>query len=358
MKIRTRLTLWYAAILFISMLLVAGVGYKHFLSERTERGSSSLSEFFHSASEDPDDLLAVVLWFGLPTAFIAVAGGWWLMRKAFGPIQHLTETAERITAHNLGEELPRTGNGDELDRLAEVLNGMTKRLDHSFQQIRDFTLHASHELKTPLTVMRAETEIALADEKLSSPERERLLSQLDELQRLAKIVDGLTLLTKADAGQLRLDLEKVRLDELIRDSFEDARVLAEPQRISVTLQNIEPLTLCADRHRLRQLLLNLTDNAIKYNQRCGVVTMSLRKAGDEAVIQIANSSAGIAPDDLPRVFERFFRAEKSHNNAIDGCGLGLSIVQWIVRAHGGTIRIDSDMGNLTTVIVHLPLAGK
>ena len=129
------------------------------------------------------------------------------------------------------EPLPRTGNGDELDRLTEVFNAMTARLDDSFQRIREFTLHASHELKTPLTVLRGEMETALRDESLSAAERERAASQLDELRRLAQIVDGLTLLTKADAGQIALKLEPVRLDELVRDNFADAQILAEPHGI-------------------------------------------------------------------------------------------------------------------------------
>ena len=146
---------------------------------------------------------------------------------------------------------------------------MLARLDDSFKRIREFTLHASHELKTPLTVLCGETETALRDESLPPAERERAASQLDELRRLARIVDGLTLLAKADAGQVALKLEPVRLDELVRDNFADAQILAEPQGIQVELAACEEISVRGDRHRLRQLLLNLADNAVKYNQPQG-----------------------------------------------------------------------------------------
>ena len=173
--------------------------------------------------------------------------------------------------------MPRTGNGDELDRLTEVFNAMTVRLDDSFNRIREFTLHASHELKTPLTILCGETETALRDELLTPAQREQATSQLDELRRLARIVDSLTLLAKADAGQITLAFEPVRLGELVRDNFADAQILAEPHNITVKLENCEDVTVLGDRHRLRQLLLNLADNAIKYNEPHGRVTMCLRR---------------------------------------------------------------------------------
>jgi len=215
---------------------------------------------------------------------------------------------------------------------------MLARLDDSFNRTREFTLHASHELKTPLTILCGETETALRDESLSPAERERAASLLDELRRLTRIVDGLTLLAKADAGQVALKLEPVRLDELVRDNFADAQILAEPQGIQVELAACEEITVRGDRHRLRQLLLNLADNAVKYNQPQGWVIMSLRRAGDTAEFAITNSGLGIPPEILPRVFDRFFRGDPAHSPAVDGCGLGLSIVQWIVSAHGGSVQ--------------------
>ena len=291
---------------------------------------------------------------GLPAVLLGLLGGWWLTRRALVPVAKLTDAVEKIQENNLRDPLPRTRNGDELDRLTEVFNGMLARLDDSFNRIREFTLHASHELKTPLTVLCGETETALRDESLSAAERERAASLLDELRRLARIVDGLTLLSKADAGQVALKLEPVRFDELVRDNFADAQILAEPQGVQVELAACEEITVHGDRHRLRQLLLNLADNAVKYNQPQGRVTMRLCRANDRAEFTITNTGSGIPPEVLPRVFDRFFRGDPAHSQAVDGCGLGLSIAKWIVSAHDGTITIQSEPSKLTTVTVRFP----
>jgi heavy metal sensor kinase len=349
MKIRTRLTLWYAAILILS-LIVIGVGTYYQIHEQSQREQNR--QPVENPTEETGEMIFQV---GLPAVILGLLGGWWLTRRALAPVTKLTDAVEKIHEKNLGEKIPRTGNGDELDRLTEMFNAMTARLDDSFQRIREFTLHASHELKTPLTVLCGETETALQNESLSPAERERLLSQLDEVRRLSKIVDGLTLLAKADAGQIALKLEPLRLDELVRDNFADAQILAESHGLQVELTNYEEISVRGDRHRLRQLLLNLVDNAVKYNCPQGRVTMSLHRAENFAEFKIANAGAGIPPEILPRVFDRFFRGDPAHENTIDGCGLGLSIAQWIVSAHGGTIQIESEPSKLTTVTVRLPL---
>jgi len=354
MTIRTRLTLWYAGILFVSILLISGLLYHELVLEK--RGPRPVPAPEQDEGDDvSEDVVQIFLWCGVPAALLGLAGGWWLMRRALAPLTALTAAAARIQEHNLKERLPCSGNGDEMDRLTEVFNAMTARLDGSFQRIREFTLHASHELKTPLTVLHGELETVLRDPGLAEPRREHLLSQLDEVRRLAKIVDGLTLLTKADAGQVALAREPVRLDELVRDAHADAQILAAPGGVRVELADCEKVTIRGDRHRLRQLLLNLTDNAIKYNQPGGTVTFSVRLEGGQAGLEIANTGPGIPSELLPHVFERFFRGDASHNSAVDGCGLGLSIVQWIVNAHGGTVRLDSEPGKLTTVRVRLPV---
>jgi len=213
----------------------------------------------------------------------------------------------------------------------------------------------SHELKTPLTLMQGELETALRDDVCTPAQREMFASQIDEIQRLAKIVNGLALLAKADAGQVTLAREPVRLDELVRESFADAQILAQPATVKVELTACDEVTVRGDRHRLRQLLLNLTENAIKYNQPQGDVTIALSRNNGTAELVISNTGPGIAPEKVARVFDRFFRGDPSHNSAGDGCGLGLSIAQWIVHAHGGSITIMSEQGALTRVTVRLPI---
>jgi signal transduction histidine kinase len=358
--IRTRLTLWYAGVMFAALLLVGVLTYDRFDDEPGRVRSGRPGRPGSGATRDGHDhgpwfaVLATAGRAGLPALLVAFVGGWWLMRRSLAPVDTLTRSIERIHDHNLSQHLPRTGNGDEIDRLTQVFNDMTARLDQSFQRIRDFTLHASHELKTPLTVMQGELETACLEENLTEPQREQMASLLDEVQRLAKIVDGLSLLTKADAGQVTLSMAPVPMDALVSDAVEDARLLGYGDAVAVNVVACEAVTVRGDRHRLRQVLLNLADNAVKYNVPGGTVDVSLRRAGAEMVLTLENTGPGIPEENLPKVFSRFFRGDASHSSAVEGSGLGLSIAQWIVEAHGGTIRLDSREGGPTTVTVRLP----
>lgn len=352
MTIRTRLTLWYAAIFFVSLLVIGITMYSELVVEQRAKIAHHQGGV---VDEDAGaDITQIISFYGGSAVVIGLLGGWWLTRRAFAPVAALTNAVEKIHERNLGQKLPRTGNGDELDRLTEVFNSMTVRLDGSFQRIREFTLHASHELKTPLTIIHGELETELGAENLSPAQRERLASQLDEIQRLTKIVDGLSLLTKADAGQIKLNFETLALDEIVRDVFADAQILGKSTGLCVSLIACEEIKIHGDKHRLRQLLLNLADNAVKYNQPGGVIRFFLKRNGADAELKISNSGKSISPENLPRVFDRFFRGDLAHSNAgVDGCGLGLSIAQWIVAAHNGDIRIAS-AENITTVTVRLP----
>ncbi len=350
MKIRTQLALWYSLILLAGLLLVLGWAYYELVVEHPAI-AAALAREGESISEE---FIEIALYGGLPAILIALVGGWLLMRRALSPVTSLTTALETIHADSLRQQLPRSGNGDELDRMTEVFNSMMTRLDQSFTRVREFTINASHELKTPLTIMRGEIETRLRESQQSPGDREFLASQLDEIARLAKIVDALTLLAKADTGQLALAAEPVRFDELVHNCFADAQLLAEPGRVQVELNPCEETTVHGDRNRLRQLLLNLTDNAIKYNQPGGRVTMGLTRNNGSVELTIANTGPGIPPEKLPRVFERFYRGDAAHNSEVEGSGLGLSIAQWIVKAHAGTINLASDPEKWTTVTVKLP----
>jgi signal transduction histidine kinase len=355
MTIRRRLTLWFAGVLVMSLFAMGAISYYGLVIE--PKNKARLSAADPEAKVDPpgEELLEALAWSGVPALILGLGGGWWLMRRALAPVTALTHAAQQINEHNLNKPLARSGNGDELDRLTEVFNLMTERLHQSFQRIREFTLHASHELKTPLTVMHGELETALQGETLSPEQRARLESEIDEVQRLSRIVDGLTLLTKADTGQITLARDAVQLDELVREACADAQSLGRPHDITVSLRNCEPTTVLGDRHRLRQLLLNLTDNAVKYNQPKGSVILALGRAGVSAEVSIANTGPGINPELLSRVFDPFFRGDASHSQTIEGCGLGLSIARWIATAHAGVIEITSRPGELTTAMLRLPV---
>jgi signal transduction histidine kinase len=351
MTIRTRLTLWYSGMLLVSLLLMSGILYYELSYERAEMPAEQ--------REAPSKQMADILFmYGAPTLLLLIVGGHFLMRRTLAPIAALTETAERIHPQNLRERVPKSGNGDELDRLATMLNAMLTRLDESFNRIREFTLNASHELKTPLTVMRGGIEEFLARTECTPTQREILAGHLDEIQRLARIVDNLSLLTKADAGLIVLEHENVRIEELVREAFDDACVLGTERNLRVELGACAPVAVQGDRNRLRQVLLNLIDNAVKYNEHAGIVTLSLRRDASHAVIVVSNTGRGIDPKQLGHVFERFFRGETARRVGADGSGLGLAIAQWIVNAHGGHIGLSSERGGMTVATVTLPLAAE
>jgi signal transduction histidine kinase len=364
MTIRTRLTIWYSGVLFACLLLFGIVSYYELVIERrqevftTEKPASETERLAINSREERwimSEIAEVVFWYSLPAGILGLVGGAWMTRKILAPISTLTKTAERISEHNLKERLTGSGNGDELDRLTRVFNDMTTRLDNSFQRIREFTLHASHELKTPLTILHAELETALSDAACPPAQREHLQNQLNEIDRLARIVDGLTLLTKADAGLVALKWDSFPFDELVQETFADAQILARPTQLQVTLVKCEAMTILGDRHRLRQLLLNLTDNAVKYNTPGGTITISLHRDGNMAEYCISNTGPGVPESDRQRIFERFFRSSTSTRDDVEGSGLGLSIAQWIIGVHGGTIRLLSGAGSVTHFVVRLPL---
>jgi signal transduction histidine kinase len=272
------------------------------------------------------------------------------------PLGALTRAAEQIESDNLQMPLPRSMNDDEVDRLAAVFASMTARLDASFQQVREFTLHASHELKTPLTVMRAQLGTVLRESgPLSAAQTEWFESLLHEVERLANIVDSLTLLTRADAGLVTLERKPVPFGQLVQEAFEDALILAQPENVNVALDECADAPLVGDRQRLRQLLLILVDNAVKYNRPDGEIHISLRVNDGAARLRITNDGCGIAPEAQRRLFGRFVRGENAVGK-VEGCGLGLTIAQWIVHAHGGSIELRPEAGDKTTALVTLPLA--
>ena len=349
MRLRTRIALRYGAIAAVAMLVLGGL-YRH---ERvTERRLRAALPPGQQAEADLGDPAEAVVYTLIPLILVA---GWWITRQSLAPLGDLAQEVERKGVETLGEPIARTGNGDEVDRLAAAFNAMAARVDASFRQIREFTLHASHELKTPLTVMRAEVEGTLLDDRAgSSSQRETLQSLASEIQRLTTIVDGLTLLTKVDAGLVELERRPTALAELVRDCFEDAQVLAEPHGVIVSLAECEECVVDGSRDRLRQLLLNLVDNAVKYNGVGGRVVLRLRRRDGFAEIEITNTGSGVPDSLMPRVFDRFVRGDEARR-AVEGCGLGLSIARWVAEAHGGTLTLASDAG-LTTATVRLPLA--
>jgi len=349
--LRSRLAFRYALITLVCVGFVAWLMYHEFVEEAAWLRQQNVPR---PPGADVSDSLEIGMLMSLPILFII---GWWLVRKSLKPLGELASGVERFNEQTLGQRMPRTFSGDEVDRMAAAFNAMAGRLEQSFQQIREFTLHASHELKTPLTVMRSQLETSLAREtSLSDAQRAALENLHEEVVRLAKIVDGLTLLTKADAGMVALERKPVRFDELVREAAEDAEVLAQPTGVQVKLTQCDTVTVIGDRHRLRQVLLNLVDNGVKYNDAGGWLEINLQRDGEFAELVVTNTGKGIEPDQIGHVFDRFARGADAQGKAMEGCGLGLTIAKWVVEAHNGLIRVASEPGKTTSLAVRLPVA--
>jgi heavy metal sensor kinase len=295
--------------------------------------------------------------FLIPVAVVvSVAGGWFLASRSFKPVDDIARTARAITAHNLDQRIQPTGIDDELGRLVATFNEMFSRLQLSFAQIQQFSSDASHELRTPLTIMRGELELALRSKKNSSEEYRKVLSSsLEETMHMSAIIENLLTLAKADRGFTHLKTEDVWLRPIIQDLFEDSEMLAERKHITVRLGTLDDALIIGDAVRLRQLFLNLIDNAIKYTPDNGTVEISLVREQRFASVKIKDSGVGIPAEELPKIYDRFYRVDKARTRELGGSGLGLSIAKWIVDIHGGTISVDSEVNVGTSFTVSLPL---
>lgn len=289
----------------------------------------------------------------LPAALLfAGLGGWLLVRRALRPVDEMTAAATRISAEKLTERVEETGAGDELDRLAKTLNQMLTRLDAAFSQVRQFSANASHELQTPLTILRGELEVALRAARTTEEYIATIKSALEEIDRIARLVEGLLLLSRADAGVLRMDRRPVDMAELLEEVFWRLKVLADARSVRLELANSEPVTIEGDRERLRQLLVNILENGIKYTRAGGKVTASLGQEGDSVCIQVSDTGTGIQAEDPERIFQPFYRG--SEVLAEKGVGLGLSIAKSIVDLHGGRIEVHSKSNEGSTFRIILP----
>ncbi|MBI5761724.1 MAG: HAMP domain-containing histidine kinase [Planctomycetales bacterium] len=306
-------------------------------------------------------LTELILIVGVLVLVLSPIGGYWLAGRATRPLAKIIDATNRLHPHNLAERLPQTGTRDELDRLAHTINGFLNRIAAYIEQNREFTANAAHELRSPLAAIQSSLEVALNSDRTTAEYQELLADLLDETSQLTRLINQLLLLAESDAGRLELSGDPFPFDRVVERAVEMFRGVAEAAEIELRAEIDHSIWVRGDASRLRQVINNLIDNAIKYNRPGGWVRVELRRDAAQSVasLTVSDRGIGIASNDLPLIFERFYRGDKSrHREAPEGThgtGLGLSICHAVVTAHGGTISAKSGSAGGTIFAVTLPL---
>ncbi len=308
-----------------------------------------------SGVQDTLRKLILILVSIVPLALIiASIGGIFLANKVLKPINEINRITREITSKNLQLRVPLPSTHDELGQLVETINEMIERLEKSFLQIQQFTADASHELKTPLTILKGEAELALRKQRDPEEYREYLRSSLEEINRMTRLVQDLLILSRADTGRLTLHKEPLNLATLVDACCDQCRFLGEGQEVKVLFDRQEEIWVLGDKYRLKQMLFNLVENAIKYSDRGRKVEVHTRQNGRFVNVLVKDEGVGIDKKDIPYIFDRFYRVDKSRSREAGGTGLGLSICKWIAEAHGGKITVESTLGKGSCFTVWLP----
>jgi heavy metal sensor kinase len=299
---------------------------------------------------------ATVLIIGLPLGvLLAGFGGYALARKALAPIDAMAMQTKRMSAERLSDRLSIENREDELGRLGTIFNDMLARLQAAFDQLRRFTADASHELRTPLTAIRSVGEVALQDQKSPSEYRDVIGSMLEEVDRLTRLVESLLVLSRADAGNVQLQRANVPLLGLAKEASSLVEVLADEKQQQIVVQGDATAIVSADRLILRQAVVNLLDNAIKYSPAGSQILVRVRSSENGAVtLEVADQGPGVPPEHRSHIFDRFYRVDSARTREWGGAGLGLSIAQWAVVAHAGEIGLESVQGSGSTFWICLP----
>lgn len=311
-------------------------------------------EALEPALEELRHLMTWLMCVAVAFTLIALMGAWRLVNRALRPVQEIAATAERISSQNLSERLPVPPQNDEITHLSLALNQMIERLEEAFLINRRFLGDASHELRTPLTILRGELETAVRNPKLDQPMAETLGNLLEEVERLVHLVESLLTLSRLDAGHAREDVARINFAALTASTADQMSLLADDKQVFVTCETKHPVWVEGDRSRLKQIVVNLLDNAIKYTPPGGKVTASVGFAEGQALLEVRDTGSGIPEEALPQIFERFFRVDKSRSRDLGGAGIGLSIVQAICQAHHGRAEVQSVVGRGSCFRIFLP----
>lgn len=293
---------------------------------------------------------------GVAVLVLAPLGGFWLAGRATHPLEGIIHTAARLRPSHLDERLPIRGTGDQLDQLSITINHFLDQIADYLERNREFVADAAHELRSPLAAIQSSADVALNAPRSTQEYQELLCEIVDECGRLGVLVNQLLLLAEHDSQEQRLVYDPIRLDQIVATSLEMFRGVAEERGVALIADIASPIEILGDAGRVRQVVNNLIDNALKFTPPDGRISVRLRHDTPGVQLTVSDSGAGISPEDLPHVFERFYRGDKSRQReaGICGSGLGLSICQSIVTAHGGTIRVESEPGNGSRFEVDFP----
>jgi heavy metal sensor kinase len=330
-----------------------GANFYRAMIAKTDWGKIVVAMENQTFFEVADDFKEILI-FGVPlTLFLVVLGGRFLAARAMRPVVDSAEATERITMTNLNERLPEYTGDDEFGTLVSTLNRMIARLEEGVNRVQHFTQDAAHELRTPLTTLRGELELAYQQNGLSDDVRGSIQKSLDKGILMSRIVDDLMLLAQSDTGNYPVQRNTFQFDGLVKDAVDDMKGLVHDRPVEVQLKQCDEIEVSADRQLIQRLVLNLCDNAVRFTKE-GQIDMSLRADHGDVEFMIEDTGPGIPEEDIPHLFERFYRVDKARTRANGGTGLGLSICKWIVDAHHGKISIDSVVSKGTRVTVTLP----
>ena len=319
-----------------------------------ESGAIAVGRSTTDIDESLAGLIRTLVIAGPLTLVLAGAGGIFLAQRALKPVDQITRTAHEIEESDLSRRIP-VQSKDELGRLAATLNQMIERLEKAFKRQKQFTSDASHELRTPLAVIQAESTLALNKERTANEYKQSLEIVSNESMLMAKVVDQLLTLARVDSGKEQLSFEEIDLSELLAGVAAHAEILCRDKGLEFHSDRMETILVSGDRAKLRELFLNLLDNAIRYSPDGGKISLTLRRAEESAVISIADIGIGISEEDIPYIFERFYRVDKARSRVENGAGLGLAICKYIAEIHGGRIEVISRLGEGSTFSVWLPI---
>jgi heavy metal sensor kinase len=318
--------------------------------------SIRVAELLHEFQESRERFEGILLSLSVPALLLAALGGFWLSRRALTPVDQITTEARRISISNLETRLRPPSAKDELHRLVVTLNDMLERIDSAVKRMVQFTADASHELRAPLALIQTAAEFSLRRERTHEELLDAMRKIVRESGRTSRLVDDLLLLARADSGSAGPAVAPLDLCAAARDAIEQAVTLAEPKDILVTAAiPRESILIDGDEAALSRLWLTLLDNAIKYTHSGGHVRFELTASNGQAEASVTDTGVGIAQKDLPHIFDRFWRADKVRSRSMGGAGLGLSIAQWIVQRHAGTITVRSEPGRGSQFTVRIPL---